>query len=46
MRLLSQRKGSAADNLTVDADVYLVGAHPDSTRAEIVHVLAAINPEV
>jgi len=43
---LPQRERSVAYNLTVDQYVNAIGAHAERTRTEIVHVLAAINPEV
>ena len=33
-------------NLTVDLDVYLLGAQSESTRAQIVDVLTAVDSEV
>ena len=43
---LPQFECCAAYNLTIDLDVDAVGAHSQCTRAEIVDVLAAIDPKV
>src|SRR6266478_6436921 len=43
---LSQCERGAAYNLVVDDDVHAIGADPECTRAQIVYVLTAINPEV
>jgi len=43
---LLELEGRAAYHLTVDPDVDTVGAHSQCTSAEIVDVLAAIDPEV
>ncbi len=43
---LSQREIGATYNLTVDDDVYFIGASSQRARAQIVYILTAINPEV
>ena len=43
--VLLQLEDSAAYNLIVDHDVYLIGALPECARAQIVDVLTAIDSE-
>ena len=43
---LPELKGSAAYDLTVDYDVNAIGAYSESTRTQIVNVLATVDPEV
>ena len=43
--VLLQLEGSAAYNLIVDHDVYLIGALSESARVQIVDVLAVIDSE-
>lgn len=44
--VLVELKHGAAYNLTVDLDIHAIGAKSERTRAQVVCVLTAVDPEV